>query len=74
VREEKESEENSSEEECDCFEECDCDPCECDECKKCKGRGAHRRGEMCGTCAGSGRVTVIVDESGAKIIKPAVRK
>lgn len=43
-------------------------------CKKCKGKGEHRRGEKCGTCKGSGRVTVTTDRDGNTVVAPAVRQ
>ena len=42
-------------------------------CKKCDGRGEHRHGQKCGTCKGSGRVTIIVDKDGRTVVAPAVR-
>lgn len=42
-------------------------------CKKCKGTGTNRVG-ACGTCKGSGQVTLTRDESGGVTVAPAVRK
>lgn len=40
------------------------------QCKKCQGRGAHRRGDTCGTCKGSGRVVITVDGNGKIVVTP----